>query len=140
MYRKDLEGSLFALTFKKAGWDCLRHLEILSAGCLPLFTDIVNCPKSAIASKLLFTTQTYIIFKIVFLGHPKAIYKLLLEFPGLRLDDFSQDWTVLDRQLYVAVGEALLQFTRNVLSCKAMARLIYIYHTCLLYARNDELK
>ena len=29
---------LFCLTFAKSGWDCMRHLEILANGCVPLFT------------------------------------------------------------------------------------------------------
>lgn len=40
MYQK----SMFGLTWKKAGWDCLRHYEILSQGCLPLFLDIYHLP------------------------------------------------------------------------------------------------
>ena len=44
MYKK----SIFALTYKKAGWDCLRHYEILMNGCIPLFLDIENCPKTII--------------------------------------------------------------------------------------------
>ena len=38
-------NSLFALTYKKAGWDCLRHYEILANGCIPLFLDLKNCPQ-----------------------------------------------------------------------------------------------
>ena len=30
-------NSLFALTYKKAGWDCLRHYEILANGCILYF-------------------------------------------------------------------------------------------------------
>lgn len=36
--------SWFAYTCKKAGWDCLRHHEILMCNCLPWFTDIERCP------------------------------------------------------------------------------------------------
>lgn len=61
--------------------------------------------------------------RIVLSGHPKAVYRLLLEFPGLKLDERVVDWKVLDKRLYLAVGEALLQYTRNVLSCRSMARL-----------------
>ena len=46
MYKK----SIFALTYKKAGWDCLRHYEILMNGCIPLFLDIENCPKDIITT------------------------------------------------------------------------------------------
>ena len=38
-------NSLFALTYKKAGWDCLRHYEILANGCIPLFLDLKDCLK-----------------------------------------------------------------------------------------------
>jgi glycosyltransferase involved in cell wall biosynthesis len=31
---------------KKAGWDCLRHYEIIMNGCLPLFYDLHNLPKT----------------------------------------------------------------------------------------------
>jgi hypothetical protein len=40
MYRE----SIFGITMKKCGWDCLRHYEILASGCIPLFTNIDQCP------------------------------------------------------------------------------------------------
>ncbi len=46
MYKK----SVFALTYKKAGWDCLRHYEILMNGCIPLFLDIKESPSNTITS------------------------------------------------------------------------------------------
>ncbi|MBK7722250.1 MAG: hypothetical protein IPI32_08515 [Austwickia sp.] len=36
--------SRYAVTVKKAGWDCMRHYEILANGCLPLFLDVGGCP------------------------------------------------------------------------------------------------
>ena len=39
MYRQ----SMFALTSKKGGWDCLRHYEILAAGCIPIFENLDIC-------------------------------------------------------------------------------------------------
>lgn len=44
MYKK----SVFALTYKKAGWDCFRHYEILMNGAIPFFLDLENCPKLTI--------------------------------------------------------------------------------------------
>ena len=41
-------NSLFALTYKKAGWDCLRHYEILANGCIPLFLDLKKCPQETL--------------------------------------------------------------------------------------------
>ena len=36
-----------ALTFRKAGWDCFRHLEILASGALPLMPDAERIPRYA---------------------------------------------------------------------------------------------
>lgn len=44
-YYEQYAESLFAITMKKNGWDCLRHYEILANNCIPLFLDINDCPK-----------------------------------------------------------------------------------------------
>jgi hypothetical protein len=36
--------SYFGFTTKKGGWDCMRHYEIVAAGCLPYFHNIQYCP------------------------------------------------------------------------------------------------
>lgn len=52
IYKNEVEyfnmykNSLFSLTYRKTGWDCLRHYEILASGSLPLFLDINSCPKT----------------------------------------------------------------------------------------------
>jgi hypothetical protein len=43
-YFEDYAVSLFGFTWKKSGWDCLRHYEIISSACMPLFLDIEKCP------------------------------------------------------------------------------------------------
>jgi len=43
-YYNDYNEARFATTVKKAGWDCLRHYEILANGCLPIFRKIEDCP------------------------------------------------------------------------------------------------
>lgn len=43
-YYKDYNDARFAVTTKKAGWDCMRHYEILANGCLPYFINIEHCP------------------------------------------------------------------------------------------------
>jgi hypothetical protein len=45
-YYKDYQDSNFGVTMKKAGWDCLRHHEILMNGCVPYFVGLEDCPKS----------------------------------------------------------------------------------------------
>jgi len=46
MYRQ----SKYAFTFRKGGWDCLRHYEILANGCIPIFENIQQCPKECLIS------------------------------------------------------------------------------------------
>lgn len=36
--------SLFGYTVKKAGWDCMRHYEIIACGTLPYWDDVRECP------------------------------------------------------------------------------------------------
>jgi hypothetical protein len=45
-YYNDYRNSIFGKTTKKAGWDCMRHYEILANGCIPYFENISNCPKN----------------------------------------------------------------------------------------------
>jgi len=44
-YYEDYAKSYFGVTCKKAGWDCLRHYEIMMNYCFPYFKDLENCPK-----------------------------------------------------------------------------------------------
>lgn len=39
--------SQWAITHKKGGWDCMRHLEILGNGSIPLMHDAKRIPESA---------------------------------------------------------------------------------------------
>jgi hypothetical protein len=43
-YYNQYASSLFASTTKKAGWDCMRHYEIIASGCIPFFPDIQEKP------------------------------------------------------------------------------------------------
>lgn len=44
-YNNDYKKSYYGVTFKKGGWDCLRHYEILMNGCVPYFPNLEYCPK-----------------------------------------------------------------------------------------------
>lgn len=48
-YYNEYRQSLFAITKKKAGWDCMRHYEIMANGCIPYFPNIEDCPKNTLA-------------------------------------------------------------------------------------------
>jgi hypothetical protein len=49
-YQQSYRDSQFALTFKKGGWDCLRHYEILAGGCIPVFREGQNCPEKTMTN------------------------------------------------------------------------------------------
>jgi hypothetical protein len=120
-YYADMEQSLFGLTWKKAGWDCLRHLELLAAGCVPLFTDIHAAPPGVLAL------------------YPKRVLKLALRFPGvtalqgvpgqppvarggkLPLRNVTIDMAALDKGLYGLTVAALLDYTRRRLTTAGVA-------------------
>jgi hypothetical protein len=44
-YFEEYQKSRYAITYKKGGWDCFRHYEILANGCIPIFPDLVTCPE-----------------------------------------------------------------------------------------------
>lgn len=48
-YLDQYRQSSYAFTFKKGGWDCFRHLEIMVAGAVPVMPDINQCPSLAMA-------------------------------------------------------------------------------------------
>ena len=41
-YYDDMYNSRFAITMRKAGWDCMRHYEIMANGCITLFLNFVK--------------------------------------------------------------------------------------------------
>ena len=43
-YYQQYNESCLGVTMKKAGWDCLRHYEILGSQCIPYFIDLERCP------------------------------------------------------------------------------------------------
>lgn len=47
-YYNEYKQSIFATTTLKAGWDCLRHYEILANGTIPYFPGIEECPPNTL--------------------------------------------------------------------------------------------
>lgn len=43
-YYEDYANSKFSLTWKKLGWDCFRHYEVMFNSSLPVFPGIEDCP------------------------------------------------------------------------------------------------
>ena len=95
-YHAQYRNSRFAYTERKGGWDCLRHYEILAAGCIPVFKDLEVCP-----------ANTMVTF-------PKA---LVLEACAQLLP-----WAPEKEELYNLYVQRLLEHCRNHCSVSALAR------------------
>ena len=127
MYKK----SIFALTYKKAGWDCLRHYEILMNGCIPLFLDIENCPKNIITTlpkgKLIDLLREfnnifsfYNPFKIFKKKHLtfQRIFKILkFNFKSDNLENFIEK-----NERVFELKKDLLNFTKKNLTTETLAK------------------
>jgi len=49
-YYKDYYKSYYGVTMKKAGWDAMRHYEIIANGSIPYFVDLESCPKDTLTT------------------------------------------------------------------------------------------
>ena len=83
-YFQAYSKSVWAITHKKGGWDCMRHLEIMASGCIPLMHDAKKIPECAM------------------FYYPKELFaKLYLEFkkspflPGPDLLEFIEKWMAM---------------------------------------------
>ncbi|MCH9614006.1 MAG: hypothetical protein SP1CHLAM54_10150 [Chlamydiia bacterium] len=101
-YYRDYQKSFYALTFKKGGWDCMRHYEILANGCIPYFDNLDAC-------------DDYTMHLL-----PK---KLILEAMHLRgVTRGKIDWNTFDAKRYWEILRELLAYTKAHLTTEAMAR------------------
>jgi hypothetical protein len=50
LYYEDYQKSYYGITMKKAGWDCMRHYEILGNYCMPYFVGLEDCPKDTLVN------------------------------------------------------------------------------------------
>jgi hypothetical protein len=80
---------------KKAGWDALRHYEILGNYCLPYFVGLEECPKDTL------------------FNFPK---ELILE--GMNLANS------FDEQKYFCILNEVFEYTKNNLTTKNIAKYI----------------
>lgn len=96
-YYNDYQSSIFGKTKCKAGWDCLRHYEILANGAIPFFENLENCPKNTMVH------------------FPKKIILDIMDF-------FNQN--KLTNEMIFYYTNELLAYTREYLTTKKMAAYI----------------
>jgi hypothetical protein len=108
-YYQNYREAAFGKTFKKGGWDCMRHYEILVNGCIPYFEDLAQCPKN---------TLTMI---------PRDLI-----FEGMKLAEIP--FEEMDWEKYNDVVRRLLKYTREHLTTKCMAQ--YVMNKCNIQAKK----
>ena len=105
-YYNGYKTSLFALSCKKGGWDCLRHYEILANGCIPYFPDIKDCPVN---------TMTH--FPKQLIVQSNLIYER-------NKDKSLQDISHEDLRRCHLILKELLEHTRRYLTTEKMAQYV----------------
>jgi hypothetical protein len=120
-YYKDYKDSYFGLTCKKGGWDCMRHYEILANGCIPIFTDIENCPEYTCnrlpKGALIHTKQAEgLCLKS---KSEKLCYTGDLILPGSHIQHNK-----FNHETYYNLAEIMLDYTKKWLTTKALAEYI----------------
>jgi hypothetical protein len=100
-YYQGYRQSYFALTWKKGGWDCLRHYEILASGCIPYFVDLDYCDANT----------------MYFL--PRELIKEAMNLDGVSY--LHIDHEKFDREKYNEILKKMLAHTRAHLTTNEMA-------------------
>lgn len=126
-YFEDYQKSMFAYTWRKAGWDCLRHYEILCNNCIPLFLDIEQCPAETCTT----------LPKALLLNYYKSsgIYDLFQMNKPFTYDAqgtiiTNRDLTIINNldidsnffEKYIECLEELSKYARNKLTTKQLAQ------------------
>ena len=104
-YYEQYRRSHLAITQKRGGWDCLRHIEIMLNGCLPLFEDLKQCPP---------WTLTH---------YPKALLlQIAKRYAPIALAQSSDHATTIDAQQYERDVQAILTHLRQKQTTVAIAQ------------------
>jgi len=130
-YYQIYKNSVFALTYKKMGWDSLRHYEILMNGCIPLFLNIDKCPEKILINlpkKLLseiFIQYSWIlnqffptnIYKMKFL----TIEKFFLYFLNLLKKKYDSTTLINSYPELFEIKKKIIDYTKKNLTTEKIA-------------------
>jgi len=131
-YYNDYKTSLFAITRKKGGWDCMRHYEILACGCIPIFDNLENCPE-----------KTMFNFPKEIIKETNIFFNYLLKKYGVNNLYLNNTVSILDDDEIIKYNDfvrVLLKYTRQMLTTTCLAQYI-LNNTCkeaknILYISN----
>ena len=110
-YYNEYRKSYFAITSKKAGWDCLRHYEIIANGCIPYFIDIDKCPPN-----------TLYLFPKDLIIKGNCLYEKMKEYTFDEIENSNNSTEFISE--YNKLINELILYTINHLTTKKMATYI----------------
>ena len=103
-YYAGYSDSMFGRTMKKAGWQCLRHFELMACNCIPYFLNIELCPEPIMTElpkeDLIFAAR-------------------ILEYRGMKVFE-----TPAGHQLWFDLNERIQKVLKEKLTTKALATYI----------------
>jgi len=111
-YYEDYQRSYFGLTYKKGGWDCMRHLEIMANGTLPFFPGIEDCPRFTMAH-----------YPKQLIQEIYNLYAPYITLEGLNLS-FDPKAAGSAMEQYDDLVRCMLDHVRTNMTTKAMARYV----------------
>ena len=94
-YYDDYQKSYYGVTMKKAGWDCMRHYEILGNYCMPYFVGLEDCPIDT-----------------------------LVKFPKELLLEARELANNFDEQKYYSILDKVFEHTKQHLTTKSLAKYV----------------
>lgn len=100
-YMKQYGSSYYAITLKKAGFDTMRTLEIIAAGCVPYFVDVDKIPPHV---------MTYL---------PKVLIERAMQLPGVSYGTIQFD--AFDKKAYYELRDEMYDWAKTHLTTKASA-------------------
>jgi hypothetical protein len=103
-YYDQYAASYYAFTWKKAGWDCMRHYEILAAGALPYFTDLSDAPPGVMP------------------GFPRDLVLQAMALPGVDGAAGTIDFAAFPKAEYERLRQAIRAVTTHQLTTTAVAQ------------------
>ena len=103
-YYKEYGTSIFAYTYRKGGWESMRHYEILCNGAIPYFIDIDKMPPHTMTR------------------FPKELIVNTMQLPGINPIAGTLDYKKTNVPCLHEVRQTLLEYCRQNLTTKALAK------------------
>ena len=131
-YSQMYQDSVFALTYRKGGWDCFRHYEILMNGCVSFHLEIDKCPNKTLEKLpkdllkeilkkyewILSKYNPFFIYKKKFLDIKKIMLFLI---SSIKSNESLENFIHKNEEVF-EIKNQLLNYTKNNLTTELLAK------------------